>query len=82
MLPRVVGSLAIPISFAAWTQTDYMTCLALGFPVGGWLSRRKGEYQPFIAAFVLFALASCYAPARRTFIPISSAGFCSDSPAV
>ncbi|MGR8979683.1 MAG: DHA2 family efflux MFS transporter permease subunit [Gammaproteobacteria bacterium] len=58
MLPRVAGGLAIPPSFAAWTQTDYMIGLALAFPVGNWLSHRTGEYRPFIWAFFVFALAS------------------------
>jgi DHA2 family multidrug resistance protein len=58
MLPRVAGGLSIPPSFATWTQTDYMTALALGFPLGTWLSRRIGEYRPFVWAFLVFALAS------------------------
>jgi DHA2 family multidrug resistance protein len=58
MLPRVAAGLSIPLSFATWTQTDYMTSLALGFPVGAWLARQKGEYRPFVWAFVLFAIAS------------------------
>ena len=58
MLPRVAGGLGIPLSYATWTQTDYMIGLALAFPVGGWLSRRIGEYRPFVAAFTVFALAS------------------------
>ncbi|MGJ0484167.1 MAG: DHA2 family efflux MFS transporter permease subunit [Methylomicrobium sp.] len=58
MLPRVAGGLSIPLSFATWTQTDFMTSLALGFPLGAWLARQQGEYRPFVWAFVLFALAS------------------------
>ena len=58
MLPRVAGGLSIPPSFATWTQTDYMIALALGFPLGIWLSRRTSEYRPFAWAFIVFALAS------------------------
>jgi len=58
MLPRVAAGLGIPPSFATWTQTDYMIGLALAFPVGGWWSRRMGEYRPFVAAFLVYALAS------------------------
>jgi len=58
MLPRIAAGLGIPLSFATWTQTDYMIGLALAFPVGGWLSRRMGEYRPFVAALFVFALAS------------------------
>ncbi|WP_031432879.1 DHA2 family efflux MFS transporter permease subunit [Methylomarinum vadi] len=58
MLPRVVGGLSIPPSFATWTQTDYMLGLALALPVGIWMSRRLGEYRPLVWAFIVFALAS------------------------
>lgn len=58
MLPRVAGGLSIPPSFATWTQTDYMLGLALALPIGIWLSRRLGEYRPFVWAFTVFALAS------------------------
>ncbi len=58
MLPRIAGGLSIPPSIATWTQTDYMISLALGFPVGNWLSRRTGEFRPFLGAMCLFALAS------------------------
>lgn len=67
MLPRVAGGLGVPPSFATWTQTDYMIGLALAFPIGGWLARRYGEYRPFVAAFVLFALASLLCAAAADF---------------
>lgn len=69
MLPRVAGGLGVPLSYAAWTQTDYMIGLALAFPVGGWLSRRIGEYRPFVAAFVIFALASLLCAWSTAFYP-------------
>lgn len=58
MLPRIAGGLSLPPSIATWTQTDYMVGLALGFPVGNWLSRRNGEYWPFVGALATFAAAS------------------------
>ncbi|AEG00893.1 DHA2 family efflux MFS transporter permease subunit [Methylomonas methanica] len=67
MLPRVAAGLGIPPSFATWTQTDYMVGLALAFPVGGWLSRRLGEYRPFVAAFFVFALASVICATMTSF---------------
>ncbi|WP_340123526.1 DHA2 family efflux MFS transporter permease subunit [Methylobacter svalbardensis] len=67
MLPRVAAGLGIPPSFATWTQTDYMIGLALAFPVGGWLSRRMGEYRPFVAAFFVFALASVICATATSF---------------
>lgn len=67
MLPRVAGGLGIPPSFATWTQTDYMIGLALAFPVGGWMARRHGEYRPFVAAFLVFALASLVCACASSF---------------
>ena len=67
MLPRVAGGLSIPLSFATWTQTHYMIGLAMAFPLGSWLARRYGEYRPFVAAFVLFALASWVCAASSGF---------------
>lgn len=58
MLPRVAGGLGIPPSYATWTQTDYMTALALAFPVGGWLAQRFGDYRSCVAAFIIYAVAS------------------------
>lgn len=58
MLPRVAAGLSIPPSFATWTQTDYMIGLALGFPIGNWMSRRVGEYRSFVWAFAAFGAAS------------------------
>ncbi|MGY6277486.1 DHA2 family efflux MFS transporter permease subunit [Methylomonas sp. MgM2] len=69
MLPRIAGGLGIPLSFAAWSQTDYMTGLALAFPVGSWLSRRVGEYRPFVAAFVIYAFASLLCACSTAFYP-------------
>jgi len=69
MLPRVAGGLGIPLSFSTWTQTDYMISLALGVPLGGWLARRFGEYRPFVAAFVVFSLASTVC-ALATQLPV------------
>lgn len=67
MLPRVAGGLAVPPSVAAWTQTDYMLGLALAFPMGGWLSRRLGEYRVFVASIVVFAFASAACWAASSF---------------
>lgn len=67
MLPRVAAGLGVPPSYATWTQTDYMIGLALAFPVGGWLSRRLGEFRPFVAAFFVFALASVVCATATSF---------------
>lgn len=58
MLPRVAGSLGVSPSFGAWTQTDFMIGLAIGFPVSGALSRRHGDARVAAGAYATFALAS------------------------
>jgi DHA2 family multidrug resistance protein len=59
LVPYAAGSLeGVLPSFALWANTDFMTGLALGFPIARWLSGRFGDYRMFIAAFVIYALAS------------------------
>lgn len=58
MLPRVAGSLGVAPSFGAWTQTDFMIGLALGFPLASGLSRRHGDARVAAGAYATFALAS------------------------
>jgi DHA2 family multidrug resistance protein len=58
-VPHVAGSLGgVYPSFATWATTDFLIGLALGFPIARWLSGRFGDYRLFIAAFVVYALAS------------------------
>ncbi len=45
-------------SFGTWGTTDFMIGLALGFPIARWLGGRYGDYRVFIAAFIVYALAS------------------------
>jgi DHA2 family multidrug resistance protein len=59
LLPHVVGDLGgVLPSFGVWAQTDFMIALALALPISRWLSGRFGDYRVFIAAFVVYALAS------------------------
>ena len=59
LLPHVAGDLGgVLPSFGVWAQTDFMIALALAFPISRWLSGRFGDYRVFIAAFVVYALAS------------------------
>jgi DHA2 family multidrug resistance protein len=59
LLPHVTGDLGglLP-SFGTWAQTDFMIALALAFPIARWLGCRVGEYRLFIAAFVMYGVAS------------------------
>jgi MFS transporter, DHA2 family, multidrug resistance protein len=59
LVPYAAGSLGgVLPSFALWANTDFMVGLALGFPIARWLAGRFGDYRIFIAAFVIYALAS------------------------
>ena len=59
LVPYAAGSLeGVFPSFALWANSHFMIGLALGFPIARWLSGRFGDYRLFIAAFVIYALAS------------------------
>ena len=59
LLPHVAGDLGgVVPSFGTWAQTDFMIALALAFPISRWLSGQFGDYRVFIAACVVYALAS------------------------
>ncbi len=73
MLPRVAGGLGIPPSYSTWTQTDYMTALAVGFPLGGWLARRIGPFRTVAPAYAGFALAALLCALARD-LPLYLAG--------
>lgn len=59
MMPHVVGELeGVTPSFGTWAQTDFMIALALAFPLSRHLSGKHGGYRVFVAAFLIYAVAS------------------------
>lgn len=58
MLPRVAGSLGIPPSHGTWTQTDFMTGLALGFPLSAALVQSFGLARTVRMGYLGFAAFS------------------------
>jgi len=59
LVPHAAAALGgVSPSFGTWGTTDFMIGLALGFPIARWLAGRYGDYRVFIAAFVVYALAS------------------------
>ncbi|UOA08238.1 DHA2 family efflux MFS transporter permease subunit [Methylobacter sp. S3L5C] len=59
VLPHVTGDLGgVLPSFGTWGQTYFIIALALAFPVARWLSGLLGDYRLFIAAFIIYAVAS------------------------
>jgi len=72
-VPHVAGNLGgVYPSFATWATTDFLIGLALGFPIARWLTGRFGDYHVFMAAFVIYALASFFCAVSETlwlFLP-------------
>ncbi|BAW79823.1 transporter [Candidatus Nitrosoglobus terrae] len=67
--PHVAGDLeGVLVSFATWSQTDFIVSLALSFPIGRTLAERYGNYRVYVAAFILFAIASCLCAISDSFI--------------
>lgn len=59
LMPHVAGDLGgVLPSFGTWAQTDFMISLALAFPIARWLAGRFGDYRLFVAAFLIYAVAS------------------------
>jgi MFS transporter, DHA2 family, multidrug resistance protein len=73
LLPHVVGDLGgVKPSFGTWGQTYFIIALALAFPIARSLSGHFGDYRLFVAAFVIYALASYLCAISETlwlFIP-------------
>jgi DHA2 family multidrug resistance protein len=71
--PHAAGDLqGVLPSWATWGTTDFMIGLAMGFPIARWFAGRYGDYRVFIAAFLLYALASLWCALAETiwvFLP-------------
>lgn len=57
-LPQVAAGLGQPPSFGTWTQTDYLTSLAVGIPLARAFAARWGDAWVFRTATAGFAAAS------------------------
>jgi DHA2 family multidrug resistance protein len=73
LMPHVASDLGgVRPSFGTWGQTYFIIALALAFPIARSLSGRFGDYRLFIAAFVVYALASYLCAISQTlwlFLP-------------
>ncbi|CAB1276430.1 MFS transporter [Candidatus Nitrosacidococcus tergens] len=59
--PHAAGDLeGTFVSFLAWSQTNFMLAMALGFPIGRTLAERYGAYRVYIVSFLVFAVASYF----------------------
>lgn len=57
-LPTIAGNLGVSANQGTWVITSFAVSNAIALPLTGWLSRRFGEVKLFIAATLLFSLAS------------------------
>jgi DHA2 family multidrug resistance protein len=57
-LPTIAGNLGASADQATWVITSFAVSNAIALPLTGWLTRRFGEIRLFVAATLLFCLAS------------------------
>lgn len=57
-IPHIAGSLGVSPNEATWVITSYAVANAISVLVAGWLAQRFGQVRVFVAAVLLFALAS------------------------
>lgn len=57
-LPTISGNLGVSSEQGTWVITSFAVSNAIALPLTGWLARRVGEVRLFIAAALLFVLAS------------------------
>ncbi|MDF3932570.1 DHA2 family efflux MFS transporter permease subunit [Pseudomonas citronellolis] len=57
-LPTISGNLGVSAEQGTWVITSFAVSNAIALPLTGWLSRKVGEVRLFIAATILFVLAS------------------------
>jgi MFS transporter, DHA2 family, multidrug resistance protein len=57
-LPTISGNLGASADQATWVITSFAVSNAIALPLTGWLTRRFGEVKLFMAATLLFCVAS------------------------
>ncbi|MFT4172533.1 MAG: DHA2 family efflux MFS transporter permease subunit [Rhodocyclaceae bacterium] len=57
-LPTIAGNLGVSSDQSTWVITAFAVSNAIALPLTGWLTRRFGEVRLFVAATLLFTLAS------------------------
>ncbi|HEX7916503.1 DHA2 family efflux MFS transporter permease subunit [Rudaea sp.] len=57
-LPTIAGNLGASADQATWVITSFAVSNAIALPLTGWLTRRYGEVKLFMAATLLFCVAS------------------------
>lgn len=57
-LPTISGNLGVSADQSTWVITSFAVSNAIALPLTGWLTRRVGEVRLFLAATMLFTIAS------------------------
>ncbi|HJV97211.1 MAG TPA: DHA2 family efflux MFS transporter permease subunit, partial [Albitalea sp.] len=57
-IPAIAGDLAASPNQGTWVITSFAVSNAIMLPITGWLARRVGEVRLFVAATLLFTVAS------------------------
>ncbi len=59
-IPDISGDLAVSPDQGTWVITSFAVSNAIALPLSGWLAKRFGEVRLFVAATLLFTLASMF----------------------
>ncbi|MBP2839339.1 MULTISPECIES: DHA2 family efflux MFS transporter permease subunit [Pseudomonas] len=57
-IPTISGNLGVSVDEGTWVITLFAAANAISIPLTGWLSQRLGQVRLFVAAILLFSLAS------------------------
>ena len=59
-IPSIAGDLGVSPNQGTWVITSFAVSNAIALPLSGWLAKRFGEVRLFVAATLLFTLASMF----------------------
>src|SRR5690625_3754449 len=57
-MPHMMGNLGVSFDNIGWIVTSYTVAIIMILPISGWLAKRFGRKNYFIASIVLFTIAS------------------------
>ncbi|HTJ94347.1 MAG TPA: DHA2 family efflux MFS transporter permease subunit [Pararobbsia sp.] len=57
-VPTIAGNLGVSVDEGTWVITLFAAANAISIPLTGWLTQRVGQVKLFVAAILLFVLAS------------------------
>ncbi|MFM0085312.1 MFS transporter, partial [Paraburkholderia sediminicola] len=57
-IPTLSGDLGVSVDEGTWVITLFAAANAVAIPLTGWLTQRVGQVKLFVAAILLFVVAS------------------------